>query len=167
MVNCSYEFYTIHTDSLTEGPSGNSFVSKLFTPLKDVVQVSVLFASFDANVNASNVCYLTIDELSSKFNEITGTQTNSNIAVSAFPPERARFQHPVAIFETNEGRTVYKQNDYSTQTQFITPIRKLDRLTCNLYGQDGNLIDLNSENTFISLRITCLRENLCPKKNIS
>ena len=158
---CSYEFYTIHADSITNSQPGNSFVSKIFTPLKDVVQISVLFASFDANVTSGNVCYLTIDELSSKFNEITGAQTGSIITVSAVPPARARFQHPTAIFEINEGRTVYKQNDYSTQTQFITPIRKIDRLTFNLYDQDGNLLDLNNENTFISLRITCLRGNLC------
>jgi len=162
MANCSYEFYTIHADSITTGANGNSFDCKLFTSLKDVVQVSVLFASFDANTESSNVCYLTINELSSKFNEITGKQVDSNIAVSASPSERARFQNPFAIFETNSGRTIYKQNDYSTQTQFITPIKRLDRLTFNLYGQNGTLIDLNSQDTFISLRITCLRENLCP-----
>jgi hypothetical protein len=167
--NCSYEFYTIHSDSITSNTgtlNGNTFTTHLFTPLKDVVQVSVLFANFDANVGgpSSNVCYLNVDQLSSNFNEITGNVSTSNVmSVSANPISKSKYQNPIAIFNVNNsGRTLYQQNDYSTQTQFITPIRKLSRLDCTLSDINGNPILLKSEDVFITFRFTCMRDNLCP-----
>jgi hypothetical protein len=75
--DCSYEFYTIHTDSNTYSDTlsgATNFTTYLFNPLKDVVQVSVLLATIGECDSAvtSNICYLTVDELSSNFNEITG-----------------------------------------------------------------------------------------------
>ena len=172
--DCSYEFYTIHADSNTYSEtSANHFITYLFNPLKDVVQVSVLLATIGNLTNPpnSNICYLTVDELSSPFNEITGNNVISTTTdglgpfITANPPSRAAFQTPLAVFPINDsGVTIYKQNDYSTQTQFISPIRKLERLTCKLWDENGNLLTIGSGGrTHITFRLTCRRENLCPQ----
>ena len=166
--NISYEFYTIHTDSTTHGDS-NNYVTSLFNPLKDVVQVSVINAVFSntASPTTTPVAYLTVDELRSQFNELTGNGYGSSnvLTVSAFPVERARLQNPLAAFPISAltDRQIYTQGDFSTQTQFITPIRKLDRLTCRLWAVDGKSLDLTGS-VHISFRFTCLRSNLGPNK---
>ena len=174
--NCSYEFYTIYADSNTYSDTlsgATDFKTYLFSPLIDVVQVSVLLATIgeQASPATSNVCYLTVDELSSHFNEITGnnivsTATSDSLGpfITAFPTARANFQNPLAVFFLNDGLTIYKQNDYSTQTQFINPIRKLERLTCKLW--DGNGVPLlldTGGRVHITFRFTCRRDNLCPQ----
>ena len=175
--DCSYEFYTIHTDSNTYSDAlegANNFTTYLFTPLKDVVQVSVLLATIGerkTSTENSNVCYLTVDELSSNFNEITGNNVVSTSAsgglgpfITAYPTARANFQNPLAVFFLNDGLSIYKQNDYSTQTQFINPIRRLERLTCKLWDGTGSLLQLNTgERVHITFRFTCRRDNLCPQ----
>jgi len=176
--DCSYEFYTIHTDSNTYSDTltgATDFTTYLFNPLKDVVQVSVLLATIgerQTSTENSNVCYLNVDELSSNFNEITGNNVVSTSAsgglgpfITAYPTARANFQNPLAVFPLNDnGLTIYKQNDYSTQTQFISPIRKLERLTCRLWDGDGNLLELAAGGrVHITFRFTCRRDNLCPQ----
>ena len=173
--NTSYEFFTIHTDSSTvSGLNGNNYTTHLFRPLKDVVQVSIVNAVFSnsATIN-SPVAYLTVDELQSQFNEITGNNAGQSnvLSVSAFPTSRAQFQNPLAAFPITGSTTtqIYKQTDFSTQTQFISPIKKLDRITCRLWGVDGNYLVLNTPNdtVHISFRFTCLRSNLGPNKKAS
>ena len=166
--NCSYEFYTIHTDSINSSSwdDGNQdkFTTHLFRPLKDVVQVSILTSSLD--VSGSNVVYLSVNQLVSPFNENTGVQNSSggdSLIVSS-PETKDRTRTALARFNvSSSGRTEYRQQDYSTQTQFVTPIRKLDRITCELLDENGNTMTVNS-NTFISYRFTCLRDNIHPKK---
>ena len=81
MTDCSYEFYTIHVDSLSSSTS-NNFTTFLYRPLKSVVQVSVLNASFDARTSSSNVAYLHVDEFSSAFNDITGLADDTRQEIS-------------------------------------------------------------------------------------
>ena len=165
--NCSYEFYTIHTDSICsdswENGSQSKFTSHLFRPLKDVVQVSVLNANID--VSGSNVAYLSVEQLISPFNETTGVVSSSgNSIIISNPTTKDRTRTAIARFNvSSSGRTLYNQQDFSTQTQYVSPIRKLDRITCELLDENGNTVSVNS-NTFITNRITCLRDNMPPKK---
>lgn len=160
MTDCSYEFYTIHVDSLSSSTS-NNFTTFLYRPLKSVVQVSVLNASFDARTSSSNVAYLHVDEFSSAFNDITGVVSGN--VISSSPGSKERVRGSLARFNVNStDRTIYNQVDYSTQTQFIRPIEKLDRINTELLDEYGNTLSVIS-NTYVSYRITCLRDNMCPK----
>ena len=164
--NCSYEFYTVHTDSLSGDTltdfttlNQSAFTPFLFRPLENVVQVSVQSANIPL-AGTSNVCYLRVNELGSQFNE-TGGQATSN-AITSVPVTKDRIRGSLAKFnKAASGRTIYNQNDYSTQTQFITPINKIDRLTIELLDETGSNSYVDS-NVFISLRFTCMKENLCP-----
>jgi hypothetical protein len=89
MADCSYEFYTIHVDSLTSS-TGNVFTSHLFRPIKDVVQVSVLTVNFDASTSVSNVAYLYVDQLTSMFNENTGERSGDSIVSNPINKDRTR-----------------------------------------------------------------------------
>jgi|ETNvirenome_6_85_1030632.scaffolds.fasta_scaffold14973_5 hypothetical protein len=164
--NCSYEFFTVHTDSLSGDTwtdyttlNQSSFIPFLFRPLENIVQVSVQTANIPL-AGESNVCYLRVNELGSQFNE-TGGQATSN-AITSVPVTKDRIRGSLAKFnKASSGRTIYNQNDYSTQTQFITPINKIDRLTIELLNETGSNSYVDS-NVFVSFRFTCLKENLCP-----
>jgi hypothetical protein len=156
-----YNFYTIHVDSLSSATwtvpgVQNSFTSYLFSPLKDVVQVSVISSSF--SVTGSNVVYLNINQLSSTLNDNTGKYaTGSSLpGIVSLPQTKDKIRASIARFIVpTTGRTVYNQNDFSTQTQFLTPIKKLDRLTCELFDENGVLATTTS-NSFITFRFTCI-----------
>lgn len=161
--NCRYEFFTVHTDSLSSNTWTNSgrqdsFVSHMFRPIENVVQVSVVTANIP--VEDSNVCYLRVGELTSQFNESGGEAVTNSITSSVAAKDRIRGS--LAKFNVSgSGRTIYQQHDYSTQTQFITPIRKIDRLTTELLDENGSNSYVTS-NVFITYRFTCMKENLCP-----
>lgn len=174
--NCSYEFFTVHTDSISSNnwvdANQNNFVSHLFRPLENVVQVSIVCSSIP--VSDSNVCYLRVNELTSQFNESSGELTNptfdvstntfsTSATVASVPTIKDKIRGSLAKFNVNlSGRTIYEQQDYSTQTQFITPINRIDRLTTEILDENGELAVIDS-NVFISYRFTCIKENLCPR----
>ena len=159
MADFSYEFYTIHVDSLTSS-TGNVFTSHLFRPIKDVVQVSVLTVNFDASTSVSNVAYLYVDQLTSMFNENTGERSGDSIVSNPINKDRTR--GALARFNVaSSGRTIYNQQDYSTQTQFIHPIEKIDRINVRLFDENGDSL-ITISNTFVSFRFTCMRDNLSP-----
>jgi hypothetical protein len=156
-----YNFYTIHVDSLSSNTwtvpgVQNSFTSYLFVPLKDVVQVSILSSSF--SVSGSNVVYLNINQLVSTFNDNTGRYPDGTSlpGIISYPQTKDKIRTSIARFNVPaSGRTVYSQNDFSTQTQFFTPIKKLDRLTCELRDEKGEMATTTS-NSFITFRFTCI-----------
>lgn len=158
MSNCEYEYYTVHTDSLTDSATtGNTFTNYLFNPIKDIIEVKVILADFDASVSGSNVCYLNVDELSSRFNDIAG-----NSSLSANPSTKSQIQNPIVKFiVNNSGRTNYKERDYNSIIQYFNPIRKLDRLTTKLRDENGNLIILKSNDVHITYLFKCKRGNFC------
>jgi hypothetical protein len=154
-----YDFYTIHTNSNVDSSTtqGNNYTTFLFNTIENIVQVSVVFFSFHGNVSTSNICYLCVDELVSPYNYLTGTPA-SNTAATYNPSSAGLAEHPIGIFEVKSGRTVYQQNDYSTQTQFPEPIGSLDRLRIRLRNADGDLIDLIDQNVYITFRFTCAKK---------
>lgn len=167
MATSSYEFHTVYvhadSDENFKNEVSNTFISQLIYPLKDVVQVSILTAEMNVVGNAisHSQAYLSIEELQSQFNQIAGIAQSNVIGLSY---TRSAIKNPIAVFNlNNDNRTIYEQNDYSTQTQFISPIRKLERLTCKLYNGIGEDLVLTTRYPFFAFRFTCLRSNLCPE----
>ena len=158
--NYSCEFFTIHTDSIssntwTVADNQSSFTTHMFRPLKDIVNVSVLTCSLSVGIG-SNVVYLSIPQLSSFYSENTGFPTAD--AIVSVPATKDKIRTSLARFNVPAtGRVIYNQNDFSTQTQFTTPIRKLDRITCDLFDEGGNVANITS-NTFVTFRFTCMRD---------
>ena len=158
MTDCNYEYYTIHTDSLSDTSwidgSQSQFTSHLMRSIKDVVEVSIVNCSLA--VTGSNVVYIKSDEFTSHFNMV-GLDPN----LVSTPATKSKTDGSlVRITVNSSGRTVFEQNDFDTVTRFIHPVRKLDRITTRLYDENGNQAQLQS-NTFITYKLKCKLENMC------
>jgi len=169
--NLKYEFFTIHTDSVSSKSwkgslpaTQHSYTTSLFRPLKNIVQMSILVANFDAV--DSNVAYLYSPQLQSQFNDMAGVVNESGTTFTESDPiGKDKIRYSLARFNTAPAgtRSKYLQQDFSTQTQYIHPIQKLDRIQTELYNETGDLLDTNDSNVFVSYRFTCLKENMGPE----
>ena len=153
-MSCEYENYVIRLDSLSGSSwtvgSGNqgSFTTHLLTPLKQVTELCVVTANFDASSSGSNVAYLNISQISPVFTRITN-ENNSRIASS------------IAVFNVDQtNRTIFNGKDYDNKVEFIYPLEKIDKLDIEMLNENGTVLDTQS-NVFITLGVKCKRTNLC------
>lgn len=169
-----YETYTLKVDTKF-GTSNTSFISYLNTPLRNVVKVEVLSASIASNVATSNVIYLYVMELDSKFNDRPQLQTqvtsfsNVNPTSNIGPIPTGTFsnvnQLQTALVcipaEQTNIRTIFTTGGYFPAiTEFIEPVRQIQQLTVSLLKEDGGLLTTSGP-TFLNLRFTCAKPNRC------
>ncbi len=161
----AYEYHTITVDSIGQS-SANTFVVHLQNPLKNVVQARLLAASVHANLQTEHM-YISIDELDTHFNDraaIAGDnnahtgQGNISVVRSAF----GSIAIDNAIHQNGNTIITFKDKDYPIVTQYIDPIRRIDKLSVKLLNQNGLTIG-NSTATgdnFFILRFVCRKPNI-------
>jgi hypothetical protein len=157
--NLDYEYHTITVDSVGQD-SANTFTCHLQQPLKNVVQARLLAAHIHSNVVTEH-CYVSIDELDSIFSDRASNVLTGQSHLSVV---RGSFASLVTDDTThNDGNsTIIFKDNYPIMTQYINPIRRIDRLSVTIRDQTGNTIK-NSEadgDNFLVLRFVCRKPNL-------
>ena len=157
--NLDYEYHTITVDSIGQD-SANTFTCHLQQPLKNVVQARLLAAHIHSNVVTEH-CYVSIDELDSIFNDrasnvLTG-QGNLSILRGSF----ASLVTDQITHASGNSTIIFKDN-YPIMTQYIDPIRRIDRLSVKIRDQTGNTIKNSTDDgdNFLVLRFVCRKPNL-------
>ena len=149
----NYEYHTITIDSIGQS-SANTFTCYLQQPLKNVVQAKLLGARI-RTTTATEHCYVSIDELDSIFSDRASNVLTGQASMSVL---RGSFASIVS-----DSSTVVKfKDEYPIFTQYIDPIRRLDRFTVTIRNQDGNTIERStaSDKNVLVLRIMCRKCNL-------
>ena len=149
----NYEYHTITIDSIGQS-SANTFTCYLQQPLKNVVQAKLLGARIQTTT-ATEHCYVSIDELDSIFSDRASNVLTGQASMSVL---RGSFASIVS-----DSSTVVKfKDEYPIFTQYIDPIRRLDRFTVTIRNQDGNTIERStaSDKNVLVLRIMCRKCNL-------
>jgi hypothetical protein len=149
----NYEYHTITIDSIGQS-SANTFTCYLQQPLKNVVQAKLLGARI-RTTTATEHCYVSIDELDSIFSDRASNVLSGQASMSVL---RGSFASIVS-----DSSTVVKfKDEYPIFTQYIDPIRRLDRFTVTIRNQDGNTIERStaSDKNVLVLRIMCRKCNL-------
>jgi len=157
--NLDYEYHTITVDSVGQD-SANTFTCHLQQPLKNVVQARLLAAHIHSNVVTEH-CYVSIEELDSIFSDRASNVLTGQGHLSML---RGSFASLVTDDTThNDGNsTIIFKDNYPVMTQYINPIRRIDRLSVTIRDQTGNTIK-NSEadgDNFLVLRFVCRKPNL-------
>jgi hypothetical protein len=144
-----YEYHTITVDTVGQD-SKNTFTVHLTQPLENIVQARLSAARIDAA--GSNVCHISIQELNTNF-----AQRTSNI-----------FEGQASMTTLNNGfgtliqdgsNPIVFKNEYDVMTQYVTPIRKLDRLTCTLRDENGVTTTDGADN-FLIFKFVCKNRNM-------
>ena len=149
----NYEYHTITIDSIGQS-SANTFTCYLQQPLKNVVQAKLLGARI-RTTTATEHCYVSIDELDSNFSDRASNTLNGQASMSVL---RGSFASIVS-----DSSTVVKfKDEYPIFTQYIDPIRRLDRFTVTIRNQDGNTITRStaSDKNILVLLFMCRKRNM-------
>ena len=175
---CDTEVYTIRVDSI--GASSNaSFIGYMNIPLRNVIKAEILSASFHANANTpvtTSGYYINIEELKSKFNDktylsyssqVSGIISNEGAAPSITVSNVNQLATSVLFIPlednpTTNHRTIFTTNGYfPVEVPFIEPIRQIEKFTVNLYSASGAQPNITGGPTYLTLRITCSKPNVC------
>ena len=149
----NYEYHTITIDSIGQS-SANTFTCYLQQPLKNVVQARLIAARI-RTTTATEHCYVSIDELDSIFSDRACNVLTGQASMSVL---RGSF----ASIVSDSSSVVKFKDEYPIFTQYIDPIRRLDRFTVTIRNQDGNTITraTASDKNILVLRFMCRKSNM-------
>jgi hypothetical protein len=148
-----YEYHTITIDTIGQD-SANTFTCHLQQPLRNVVQARLLTAHINSNVSTKH-CYVSIEELDSIFSD---RASNVLIGQASMSMIRGSF----ASITTDGNALITFKDNYTIATQYIDPIRRVDRLSVTIRDQHGVPIKPSDDNAdnFLVLRFVCRKPNL-------
>ena len=155
----NYEYHTITVDTLNQA-SSNSFTCFLSQPLKNVVQARLLAARIRTSV-ATEHCYISIDELNSVFNDRATNVYEGQASLGMLRNSFASITHANTV--ATGAQTISFKDEYPIATQYVNPIRRIDRLTFNIRNQSGVPIvpaTATDRNNYFILRFVCRKPNL-------
>ena len=155
----NYEYHTITVDTIGQD-SSNSFTCFLSQPLKNVVQARLLAARIRTKT-ATEHCYISIDELNSVFNDRATNEYEGQASLGILRNSFASIAH--ANTAASGAQTISFKDEYPIATQYVNPIRSIDRLTVNIRNQSGVPIvpaTATDKNNYFILRFVCRKPNL-------
>lgn len=155
----NYEYHTITVDTIGQD-SSNNFTCHLQQPLKNVVQARLLAAHIHSNVMTEH-CYISIEELDSIFNDRTSNVLTGQGELSKL---RGSFASIITTNAThdNGNSLITFRDDYPIVTQYINPIRRIDRFSVKIRDQNGDYIKNSSDSgdNFLIIKFVCRKSNL-------
>ena len=161
--------YIIHTDSISSNTwvegSQNYYTSHLFRPIQNISNVDIVSLSVDVSQASTNVVYLYVDQFVSTYNQLTGVVTSTSDRLVSEPSTISKLAGSLARINVPSGATrlLYpNNNDFPLVTEFRTPIRSIDRITTELYDEDGNRLDTLS-NVFVTYRLKSVQPTIIKK----
>lgn len=163
--NCNQEIYNIqvstaNVDTYNSAQSNVSFTATLGNPLKDVVRAELVTASIPCNT--SNVVYVVVDELVTRYTDFADTKPATGEGHSIQTSGTRLRDTFGAVYNDNittKPRIVY-YNRYPIIAEYPYPIQRLDKLSVRLYGENGALIT-DQGTAFFTFRFICDRKNMC------
>jgi hypothetical protein len=149
----NYEYHTVTIDSIGQD-SANTFTCFLSQPLKNVVQARLIAARINTTANTEH-CYVSIEQLDTIFSDRASNVYDGQASMSLL---RGSF----ASLVKDEATTVTFKDDYPVVTQYIDPIRRVDRLNVTIRDQDGETIERAGagDKNFLVIRFVCRKPNL-------
>ena len=154
-----YEYHTITVDSIGQ-ESANTFTCHLQQPLKNVVQARLLAAHIHSNVVTEH-CYISVEELDSIFSDRASNVLTGQGHLSMLRGSFASIVTDSTTHDAGDSLIVFKDN-YPIATQYIDPIRRVDRLSVTIRDQNGNTIKNSTDGgaNFLVFRFVCRKPNL-------
>ena len=152
-----YEYYTVTLDSVGQ-TSANTFTCYLTQPIRNIVDAK-LIAAHIKTTEVTEHCYITIDELDSKYMERTSNvyegQPNMTQIRNSFA---SLVSDSVSLNPSGNDSVILFKDEYPVQTQYTFPIGSVDRFRVKIYDQRGKTLTnpvISAGHNFIVLRLKC------------
>ncbi len=151
MPDLNYEYHTVTIDTIGQA-SANTFTCHLQQPIKNVVQARLMAARINTTM-ATEHCYLSVEELDTIFSDRASNVLTGQASLSIL---RGSFASLVG----DGTATFLFRDNYPIISQYITPIRRIDRFTVSIRDQTGATIAPGTGNSFLVIRFVCRKPNL-------
>lgn len=152
-----YEYYTVTLDSVGQ-TSANTFTCYLTQPIRNIVEAK-LIAAHIKTTEVTEHCYITIDELDSKYMERTSNvyegQPNMTQIRNSFA---SLVSDSVSLNPSGNDSIILFKDEYPVQTHYTFPIGSVDRFRVKIYDQSGRTLTnpvITSGHNFIVIRLKC------------
>lgn len=152
-----YEYYTVTLDSVGQ-TSANTFTCYLTQPIRNIVEAK-LIAAHIKTTEVTEHCYISIDELDSKFMERTSNvyegQPNMTQIRNSFA---SLVSDSVSLNPSGNDSIILFKDEYPVQTHYTFPIGSVDRFRVKIYDQSGRTLTnpvIADGHNFIVIRFKC------------
>ena len=152
-----YEYYTVTLDSVGQ-TSANTFTCYLTQPIRNIVEAK-LIAAHIKTTEVTEHCYITIDELDSKYMERTSNvyegQPNMTQIRNSFA---SLVSDSVSLNPSGNDSIILFKDEYPVETHYTFPIGSVDRFRVKIYDQRGRTLTnpvITAGHNFIVLRLKC------------
>ena len=152
-----YEYYTVTLDSVGQ-TSANTFTCYLTQPIHNIVEAK-LIAAHIKTTEVTEHCYITIDELDSKYMERTSNVYEGQPGMTQIRNSFASLvSDSVSLNPSGNDSIILFKDEYPVQSHYTFPIGSVDRFRVKIYDQSGrtltNPVIANGHN-FIVIRFKC------------
>ena len=152
-----YEYYTVTLDSVGQ-TSANAFTCYLTQPIRNIVEAK-LIAAHIKTTEVTEHCYITIEELDSKYMERTSNVYEGQPGMTQIRNSFASLvSDSVSLNPSGNDSIILFKDEYPVQSQYTFPIGSVDRFRVKIYDQRGQTLTnpvISAGNNFIVIRLKC------------
>ena len=152
-----YEYHTVTLDSVGQ-TSSNTFTCYLTQPIRNVVEAK-LIAAHIKTTEVTEHCYITIEELDSKYMERTSNVYEGQPGMTQIRNSFASLvSDSVSLNPSGNDSIILFKDEYPVESQYTFPIGSIDRFRVKIYDQSGNTLTnpvISAGHNFIVIRLKC------------
>ena len=152
-----YEYYTVTLDSVGQ-TSANTFTCYLTQPIRNIVAAK-LIAAHIKTTEVTEHCYITIEELDSKYMERTSNVYEGQPGMTQIRNSFASLvSDSVSLNPSGNDSIILFKDEYPVESQYTFPIGSVDRFRVKIYDQRGKTLTnpvITAGHNFIVLRLKC------------
>jgi hypothetical protein len=131
-----YKYHTVTLDTVGQ-VSANTFTCYLTQPIRNIVEAK-LIAAHIKTTEVTEHCYISIEELDSKFMERTSNVYEGQAGMTQLRNSFASLiSESVSLNPSGNDSVILYRGQYPVETQYTSPIGSVDRFRVKLYDQNG------------------------------
>ena len=152
-----YEYHTVTLDSVGQ-TSANTFTCYLTQPIRNIVAAK-LIAAHIKTTEVTEHCYITIEELDSKYMERTSNVYEGQPGMTQIRNSFASLvSDSISLNPSGNDSLILFKDEYPVESQYTFPIGSVDRFRVKIYDQRGKTLTnpvITAGHNFIVLRLKC------------
>ena len=152
-----YEYHTVTLDTVGQD-NANTFTCYLTQPIRNIVAAK-LIAAHIKTTEITEHCYISIEELDSKYMERTSNIYEGQSGMSQIRNSFASLvSDSVSLNPSGNDSIILFKDEYPVESQYTFPIGSIDRFRVRIWDQRGQTLTnpvITTGHNFIVIRLKC------------